>query len=176
MPRVLYPDGREQRLCKRLPAPGDLFLRRFLGRLGRRIFRRSVEAYELDGVDLSAAREIPSLSGCFMFLRSSVLRRTGLFDPRYFMYMEDVDLCRRVGAVAHTVFYPDVSITHGYTKGSYKSVRLLRYHLASAVRYFTKWGWFHDPERRSLNRRTDPWTTEPLREEIVTVPTYAGTT
>ncbi len=174
MPRVLYPDGREQRLCKRLPTPADLLLRRFLGPLGKRLLRRSAEAYELRHVDLSMPREIPSLSGCFMFLRASVLRETGLFDPRFFMYMEDVDLCRRIGAVARTVFYPTVSVTHGYAKGSYSNPRLLRYHVESALRYFNKWGWLVDPGRRALNARTSAWAAaEP--ELAPTAATYAGT-
>ena len=172
MPRVLYPDGREQRLCKRLPTPADLFARRFLGRWGGSALRRGAEGYELRHLDLSIAREIPSLSGCFMFLRSSVLRQIGLFDPRYFMYMEDVDLCRRVGSVARTVFYPGVSVTHGYAKGSYKNRKLFRYHMASALRYFGKWGWFVDPGRRLLNERTEPWLPVPAPASTAT---YAGT-
>ena len=172
MPRVLYPDGREQRLCKRLPTPADLFARRFLGGVAGRRLRAGTEQYELRHLDLNIARQVPSLSGCFMFLRTSVLREVGLFDTRYFMYMEDVDLCRRVGAVAQTVFYPAVSVTHGYAKGSYKDRKLLRYHMASALRYFAKWGWFLDPGRRALNKRTEPWL--PAHEDAPTA-TYAGT-
>ncbi len=175
MPRVLYPDGREQRLCKRLPTPADLLLRRFLGAWGKRLFGRSADAYELRHVNLNIPREVPSLSGCFMFLRTSVLRQTGLFDPRFFMYMEDVDLCRRVAAVSRTVFYPAVSVTHNYAKGSYKNPRLLRYHLQSALRYFSKWGWFMDPERRALNRRIAVWAPQVHDEPTATVATYAGT-
>ncbi len=176
MPRVLYPDGREQRLCKRLPTPVDLLVRRFLGRFGEKLLRRSAEQYQLQHLDLRVTREVPSLSGCFMFLRTSVLRQTGLFDPRFFMYMEDVDLCRRVGSVSSTVFYPAVSVTHNYAKGSYKSSKLLKYHVASAVRYFSKWGWFSDPQRRALNSRTEQLT-EPSRHDngSVNAATYAGT-
>ena len=85
-----------------------------------------------------------------MFLRTSVLKRVGGFDETYFLYMEDLDLCRRIGQVARTVFYPAVSVMHGYQKGSYKSSRLLKHHLRSAVRYFNKWGWFFDAERDSV--------------------------
>ena len=83
-----------------------------------------------------------------------------------------MDLCGRVGAVCRTVFYPAVSVVHGYAKGSYKNRKLFRYHMASALRYFTKWGWFLDPGRRVLNRRTEPWL--PAREEAATA-SYAGT-
>jgi len=52
-----------------------------------------------------------------------------------------------------TVFYPHVSVTHGYAKGSYRDIGLLRHHMLSAVRYFSKWGWLIDFERRQLNSR-----------------------
>jgi len=139
---------------KLLPSPIDLFARRFLGRAGKALFKRRWDQYELRDLDLNVVREIPSLSGCFMFMRASVLQETGLFDERYFMYLEDVDLCRRIGRVSQTVFYPYVSIVHGYAKGSYQDSRLLKYHISSAIKYFSKWGWFYDPEREQLNRKT----------------------
>lgn len=151
MPRVLYPGGQEQHLCKLLPSPLDLLARRFGGRLGSTVFRDRNQRYSLSGCDMSLPHAIPSLSGCFMFLRTSALERVGLFDPRYFMYMEDVDLCRRIGSISATVYYPAVAITHGYAKGSYGNQRLLAHHLASACRYFTKWGWLHDPGRDRAN-------------------------
>jgi GT2 family glycosyltransferase len=154
MPQILYSDGSEQRLCKLLPTPFDLFLRRFLGSFGKVFFRNLWDRYELRNLNLNMIREVPSLSGCFMFMRTSVLQEVGIFDERYFMYLEDVDLCRRIGRVSQTVFYPDVSVIHGYTKGSYKNARLLKHHLLSAVKYFSKWGWFFDSERVQLNQKT----------------------
>jgi GT2 family glycosyltransferase len=156
MPRVVYPDGREQRLCKLLPTPFDLFLRRFLGSAGNSFFRRRCEQYELRDLDMSVAREVPCLSGCFMFVRAAALREVGVFDERYFMYMEDVDLCRRIGSKYKTVFYPHISIVHGYARGSYVNLKLTRYHIESALKYFAKWSWFRDDERKTLNRRLSP--------------------
>jgi GT2 family glycosyltransferase len=156
MPRILYPDGTDQRLCKKLPTPLDLMNRRFLGGVGRSLFSKQLRTYEMLDVDLGVAREVPCLSGCFMFIRCAALHEVGYFDERYFMYMEDVDLCRRIGERYKTVFFPRVSITHGYAKGSYRNFRLLRYHLQSAIKYFIKWGWFRDSKRVSLNSRIDP--------------------
>lgn len=156
MPQILYEDGSHQHLCKLLPTPFDLFIRRFLGNAGRAIFRSRWNAYEMQDVDLSIAREVPSLSGCFMFVRTAALETVGLFDERYFMYLEDVDLCRRIGARYRTAFYPHVSIFHGYNKGSYQGSRLLRLHIQSAIQYFNKWGWFRDPERDRINARKAP--------------------
>jgi len=98
--------------------------------------------------------QVPSLSGCFMLLRTEVLKVVGGFDERFFMYCEDFDLCRRIGQVSKTIYYPDVSVIHNYEKGSYKNSKLLRYHIQSSVKYFNKWGWFFDKERRRINNDT----------------------
>lgn len=150
MPDIRYPDGAHQHLCKLLPHPGDLLVRRFMPALYRLSGR--LDAYEMRGSGYDRTMDVPALSGCFMFLRTAVLRKTGGFDERFFMYLEDVDLSRRVGRVARTVYYPAVSITHAYQKGSYKSTLLLKRHILSAIRYFNKWGWFFDAERAAVNR------------------------
>jgi len=150
MPRIEFSDGSEQRLCKLLPTPFDLLLRRFVA---SNLFQEQRDRYELRDIDMGVARQVPNLSGCFMFLRSSVVRRTGGFDERYFMYMEDVDLCRRISQVAQTAFFPQVSVVHGYAKGSYRDPKLLVYHLKSSFQYFCKWGWVLDQERKRLNQK-----------------------
>jgi GT2 family glycosyltransferase len=152
MPRIVFPDGELQRLCKLLPTPADLLLRRFLPLppLVNALNRR----YELHGLPLTGKVEVPSLSGCFLLVRRSVLREVGGFDERFFMYMEDVDLVRRIGDCARIIYLPSVSVTHGYAKGSYRDRRLLRYHLRSARLYFDKWGWWFDRTRHERNKRT----------------------
>lgn len=151
MPRIEYPNGSLQKLCKLLPAPHHLFLRRFLG-FG--FIRESVNRkYELHGLSQRRISSVPVLSGCFLLIRSRLLQTTGFFDERYFMYMEDVDLIRRIGDVSETIYQPTVSIVHGYEKGSYKKPLLLKYHLRSAFHYFCKWGWFLDSTRRMRNSR-----------------------
>jgi GT2 family glycosyltransferase len=151
MPDIRYPDGRRQHLCKLLPTPADLIVRRFLPRVYRASGR--LARYEMHASGYDRIMDVPALSGCFMLLRASVLRQIGGFDERFFLYMEDVDLSRRVGQVARTVFYPPVSIIHGYQKGSYRSMTLLSHHIRSAFRYFGKWGWWMDAERARINRR-----------------------
>lgn len=150
MPRVIYPNGDLQRLCKLLPTPVDLILRRFIPLRGIRdsINRR----YEMHWLAQDVPTCVPTLSGCFLMIRSELLRRVGGFDERFFMYMEDVDLVRRVGDFAQTVYLPSVQIVHGYAKGSYRNRKLLCYHLRSALQYFSKWGWLWDRTRRDRNR------------------------
>lgn len=51
------------------------------------------------------------------------------------------------------MYYPKVSVYHAYAKGSYKNRKLLRYHMCSMFKYFNKWGWLWDIERKTINKR-----------------------
>ena len=70
------------------------------------------------------------------------------------MYLEDYDLCRRIGQKYKTVYYPFSEIAHKHGRGSYRSKKLLIYHIGSAIKYFNKWGWFFDKERKIKNDET----------------------
>ncbi len=153
MPKIRYADGATQHLCKRLPTPWDLVVRRFAPGFAHPMFRFAMERYELRDRDYELPMEPPTLSGCFLLLRNAVIDQVGLFDERFFMYMEDVDLMRRILGVARALYHPEVSIVHEYQKGSYRDARLARHHVLSALKYFSKWGWFRDPERKRLNQR-----------------------
>jgi GT2 family glycosyltransferase len=89
-----------------------------------------------------------------MFLRLETLAKHSLFfDERYFMYCEDFDLMRRIHRVAKTLYYPKVTIVHNHAKESYKSRKMLLTHIKSAIKYFNKFGWFFDKDRRAMNRK-----------------------
>lgn len=153
MPKVLYPDGRIQYLCKLLPTPYDWIGRRF-NPLKKMIERRN-ELFELKFTGYNRIMEVPYLSGCFMFLRLSAIKEIGGFDENIFMYGEETDLCRRLVSRGYrTVFYPEVTIYHHFEKGSHKSWRLTKIGMQSAIYYFNKWGWFFDSERKKINKAT----------------------
>src|SRR5882762_4444304 len=105
MPKVFYPDGRLQRLCKLLPTPFTLMVRRFL-RFLPPLVNRVNRRYELQFADYNQIMDVPFLSGCFMFFRSETLQRVGLFDKRFFLYTEDIDLSRRIHVEYRTAYYP----------------------------------------------------------------------
>ncbi len=152
MPKVLYPNGEIQHLCKLMPTPFDLIMRRFIPNFLHPWFKHRMEQYELKHKDYNQTMEVPNLSGCFMLMRCEALKFTGLFDDRFFMYLEDTDLSRRINQQFKTVYYPEVSIIHHYEKGSYKSNKLLLYHISSAFKYFWKYGWFFDTVRTTVNK------------------------
>ncbi len=150
IPRTVYPDGREQEVVRMLPTPVDLIFRRFLpSRLTEKRNRRYLLAFR----DHTKEINVPYHQGSFMFLRTDALRRTGLFDERFFMYPEDIDLTRRIHRHYRTVFWPGATIVHAHRAASYRSLRMLRIHMVNMIRYFNKWGWIFDAERRQLNRR-----------------------
>lgn len=108
MPKITYPDGQVQYLCKFLPTPMDLILRRFIP--FKKWKEKRNQIYELHATGYDKIMNIPNLSGCFMFLRTSALKEVGLFDENIFMYLEDIDLNRRIHRKYQTIFYPFVSV------------------------------------------------------------------
>lgn len=142
-PKVLFPDGSLQPLNKRHPTVLDLFLRRFAPAFLRRMPRvqRRLDYYAMLDVGYDAPCEVEFMTGCFMLVRRAVLEQTGGFDERYFMYLEDADLTRRIDAHARTMYVPDAVITHRWQRGSHHRFRLMLVMLHSMWVYFRTWGW-----------------------------------
>lgn len=152
MPKVLYPDGRLQPLCKLLPTPVTLLTRRFLNFSPLWLDKMNY-LYEMHFSGYDKIMEVPFLSGCFMFLRADALRDIGVFDESIFLYTEDTDLTRRIHKKYRTIYFPEAVIYHHNQRASYNSAGKLFYHITSAIRYFNKWGWFNDDERKLINER-----------------------
>lgn len=148
MPLVLFPDGRIQYLCKFLPSPYDLLSRLFLPNY---INKNNIK-FEMRASGYNQEMFVPFLSGCFMFLRISALREIGIFDERFFMYAEDIDLTRRIARLYKSMFYPKAVIYHEYGAVSKKSLKMLSIHCFNIIKYFNKWGWFFDSERSRFNK------------------------
>ncbi|VEA72759.1 dTDP-Rha:alpha-D-GlcNAc-pyrophosphate polyprenol, alpha-3-L-rhamnosyltransferase [Serratia rubidaea] len=148
-PRIHYTCGRFQYSCRLLPTPANLLLRRFVPSLGQKMDVN----YELQRADYNQTFAVPSVSGCFMLIKSELLEALKGFDERYFMYLEDVDLCRRALQLTDIFYFSGSTVTHVFGKGSYKNLTMLRYHVRSAISYFNKWGWLFDKDRRNYNQR-----------------------
>jgi GT2 family glycosyltransferase len=150
MPLVRYPDGALQYACRMLPTPFDLFARRLLPEC---LTRRHMDRYLLADADHSRPFNCPYLLGSFMFFRTAALQEAGLFDERFFLYPEDIDITRRLHRHWVTLFYPQVEIVHEHAAASRHSLRMFAIHAVNMAKYFNKWGWFFDRERRDFNRR-----------------------
>ena len=163
MPKVTYPDGRLQYLCKLIPTPLDLIFRRFLVGPLRSLAAENINRFELRHMNYDQEMDVPYLSGCFMLFRTAALHNVGIFDERFFMYPEDIDITRRVHKNYRTLYYPGASIIHDHARESYKSKKMLLVHIWNIIKYFNKWGWFHDPERNRVNA----YTLRKIKENII---------
>lgn len=153
-PRVILADGTPQFASRRLPSPLILFGRRFLP---KEMFQKANDRYLLSDCDLNVPLRVPYQTGCFMLLRTSVAKRIGGFDERFFLYPEDIDLSRRMWREGTVLYYPYAEITHAHAAASYSSGRMMRIHIYNMMRYFAKWAregrW---RERTSINRQISP--------------------
>lgn len=147
-PMVLNLDLSTQNSAKLLPHPIDLIIRRFLP---NNILIKRRAKYQIEGYLYDNCINAPFISGCFMMIRSSSLKDIGLFDEKFFMYCEDLDLSRRIHTKYKTVLNPSFRIVHKHEKSSFKSSKMLIAHIKSAIFYFNKYGWFKDLNRGLIN-------------------------
>ena len=147
-PKIIYPDGTDQFGQRLLPTPFNLFARRFLPAY---FSNKLDDRYLLKTMTIDKPASIPNVSGSFMLFNSKCLLALSGFDERYFMYMEDIDLSRRCAVRFGVLYVPSAVVTHEHQQASYKNKALLKAHVISAIKYFNKWGWFYDKERKQVN-------------------------
>lgn len=152
MPQILNEDGTVQNLPKLLPSPYSVLMRKI--KFPKFIYNGFIDRYELRKVPQSQIYDAPILSGCFTLFRIEALKEVGVYDDKFFMYFEDWDLSRRMHQKYKTIYYPKVSIVHGYESGANKNKKLFKIFINSAVTYFNKWGLFFDSERVKINEKT----------------------
>ena len=102
-------DGEPQPSCRYFPTPWNVFLLQSgLGRFLPRV--RTVDDMQWDH---AAPRECDWVPGCYLLIRREVVEMIGLFDPRFFMYCEEVDLCRRAKQAGWgVVFFNGTRVVH----------------------------------------------------------------
>jgi GT2 family glycosyltransferase len=112
-PRMEKPDGTLDLACRRaFPTPlNSLFKLTGLSRLFPR--HPLIARYNLTHLREDELAEVDSVMGAFMLVRGTALGQAGLFDERFFMYGEDLDLAYRIKARGWRVFYnPAVTVLH----------------------------------------------------------------
>lgn len=142
-PRLLNPDGSMQQNARRFPSPWVMF--------GRRLFGKFSWAYDSDKswYDVSQTQPIAVdwVQGSFMFMRTQFFKvDLGGFDERFFLFLEDTDLCRRVWMSGKKVWLvPLARARHGVDRLSggnfFQAVRKKTFwiHVSSAFKYFFKY-------------------------------------
>lgn len=138
-PKLLNPDGSLQYSCRRFPTPAAaVFRNTFLGKLFPK--NRFAREYLMTDWDHSQPRDVDWVSGAAFGLRRSVYEQIGGFDERFFMYLEDVDLCKRVHEAGYRVVYvPDAVVTHKIGASTDRVAnRMIRQFHRSMLLYYKK--------------------------------------
>lgn len=112
-PRILNSDGTLQLACRRsFPSP-SVALPKLLGLSSLFPNSKWLAKYNLTYLDPNESYEVDAVSGSFMFCRGDLVRKMGGFDEIFFMYGEDLDLCRRFQLDGYKIFYnPVTTIIH----------------------------------------------------------------
>lgn len=104
------------------------------------LFNKRRAYHTMQDMDYSKPFKVPFGQGSFLVVRVAIMKKLNGFDDRYFMYMEDADLCKRVNKVSVLEYFPSTSVIHLWQKGSHKDLKLLKWHFQSMIKYFRKWG------------------------------------
>ncbi|MFY0729831.1 glycosyltransferase family 2 protein [Pseudomonas sp. NFX15] len=107
--RLVGREGDLQPSCRYFPTPLNVFL----AHAGLERFFPWVKKVDDMTWDHDSVRECDWVPGCYYLIRREVIDQVGLFDPRYFLYYEEVDHCKRVKQAGwKVVYYPDTTVVH----------------------------------------------------------------
>lgn len=103
-PRLISKNGKIQESVTRLPS--------LLGVAKEYIFGQK-NAYSQYAPTTNIPIEVEAAYGAAMLIRKELFNKLGGFDEKYFLYYEDLDLCRKVKKMGLKIFYcPNISIVH----------------------------------------------------------------
>ena len=105
-------------------------------------------SFDRTWADSSQAAEVDWVPGAFSIIRADVLKKIGFFDPDFFLYSEEVDLCRRIQKAGFKIMYwPDIVVIHigGESSRQIKTLemssagaQLIRWRMRSTLLYYRK--------------------------------------
>lgn len=140
-PALVYPDGIIRPSARPFPKMMDLIQKRLFPSRWHETFKAS-----MDDMLKKEAVDVDWLVGACLLMKTEFYRSLGGFDERFFLFFEDIDLCRRIHATGKRVVYlPQIKVLDRKGRLSGSSIfslvtrKTTRIHLASAVRYFWKW-------------------------------------
>jgi len=110
-------------------------------------FPSLLDTYHMKDMNSDVEQDVDSVRGSFMLVRRELLEKTGwAFDPRYFIWYEDVDLCREAKKYGYRVVYTPIISCVDYVGQSFKKRTTLwkqKQFTKSMLTYFKKWhSWY----------------------------------
>ncbi|MFQ3549060.1 MAG: glycosyltransferase family 2 protein [Armatimonadota bacterium] len=139
-PKIINPNGSLQYSARRFPIMlAGIFRHTIFGKLFPN--NRYVKEYLMTDWKHDEVREVDWLSGAAMLLRKDMLDKIGYLDERFFMYCEDIDICKRAHLFGWKVVYnPRVELEHRIGAASDKNpIAMIKQHHKSMLRYFLKY-------------------------------------
>ncbi|MCM2273125.1 MAG: glycosyltransferase family 2 protein [candidate division Zixibacteria bacterium] len=138
--RLRFPDGSFQANCRNFPTVTNLLFSRgsVMGRLLWSRLDPKATTYTL--ADFPDVTAVPAVSATAAAINRELFRSMHRFDSRYFMYMEDTDLCYRLHLHKHqNLFVPRAGAIHEWGKGA-EGGKITRawHHHQSVLKYFLK--------------------------------------
>ncbi|HAX18402.1 MAG TPA: glycosyl transferase family 2 [Actinobacteria bacterium] len=137
-PKIINSDGTIQDSCRKFPSLLNAAAHNILSLINPD--NRFSRQYKMTDADRSRSFETDWVSGSAMLISKAALAASGLFDEKYFMYVEDVDLCYRMWKSGYKViYYPEIKVLHHIGKsGENNPVRAQKLMQKSALRFFVK--------------------------------------
>jgi GT2 family glycosyltransferase len=107
------------------------------------VFPGILHRYHMRGFADTKLQEVGSVRGSFMLMRKSMIQQLGwAFDPRYYIWYEDVDICREAKRLGYKVVYNPAVSCVDYVGQSFKKRTTLwkqKQFTASMLTYYKKW-------------------------------------
>lgn len=149
-PKILYMDGRVQETCMRFYAWYTPIVQR-TSLMNEKKAAAHRQTLLMRDFDHGKRRLVDWVQGSAFMIDGALFHELGGFDERYFLYLEDMDLCRQAWKRGRPVYYlPEMVVYHAYAKDSAKGAGILnqlwhnrqtRAHIASWMKYLLKWRW-----------------------------------
>ncbi len=144
-PQLIYEDGTVQDVYRRFPSVVDFLIKRtFLRKLP--VFKQRMYKYLMYDKNPEFVSDVDWVVGACILIRRSMYDEIGGFDNRYFLFLEDTDLCREMWEHKYrVVYFAQAKATHYHERlsdGGVMSIfrkKTLRIHIKSALKYFWKY-------------------------------------
>ncbi len=143
-PKLLYPNKTYQQSRYCFP---EFFMPALIRTQLNKFGEKKLDKYFMNDISTDQAHKVDWARGSVLMFRKNVLDQVKGFDERYFMYLEDTDLCRKIWQTKNEVWYvPSAKMIHYYFRESGGSVwvkdlfkKMAWVHIGSWLKYFIKW-------------------------------------
>lgn len=129
-------NGKIQLLNRREPTVFDLFIRF----MGPNFFSKRQANFVKEKTGYDHIQIDENATGSFMIVRTKAFKKVNGFDNKFFMYFEDTDLTKRLSEKGKVLFYPYLTVIHGWKRENH-TIKGLIPMIKSMIMYFNKWGW-----------------------------------